>query len=497
MLSSIILSIPLFFAAFAPFTHANPATRSQNSQPIIYGASNLIGPALEPCATENTTSNAVVLAPTSDWQQYLTKTAKPGETILLHGGVYQANKKLWIAAGAAEQPITIKPYGCEEVTLLAGLRLASYTVVAGLTIEAAEAQWVIQIDSNDDVGSIQEVALQNNNLRGGTIDAVRISDDVVNVRITGNHIDGGEGGHDIFVAQNKTTYQPNHIYITNNRLTKSFFKGPAEDMLQVRGVGYVEFTGNTCTDGYDMEQCVDIKTTSAPMLIANNFFDGDHLHLAGKGEDGAGGCMVIHEAVGTTSQHVIEHNFFDHCKDSIIRFGADSSPVTSNGIIRYNLFDQTGQPNSLMQIQRATSLEFVNNTFICGHFKLGHSNEQDIPQSTLIKQNIFYQVDLEDHVSTANSGATYTCPTNIFFGATGNFRPEHCPNSSASDPHFVNMLSQNYYLMPDSPALGTGESGVDLGAYSAWTYNASAPTYAFQLFLPVASAPEPVTFTCN
>jgi len=27
--------------------------------------------------------------------------------------------------------------------------------------------------------------------------------------------------------------------------------------------------------------------------------DGDHLHIAGQGEDGSGGCMVIHETTAT------------------------------------------------------------------------------------------------------------------------------------------------------------------------------------------------------
>ncbi len=157
---------------------------------VRYGATSLLGPALEPCATSENSPAARVVGPTDDWEATLTN-AQPGDTILLRGGNYLASTKLWLPAGAPDQLITIKPYDCEQVTLFASIRPLAYTLIAGLTIEArtlADSHYVIRIDSEYKGaywGNITQVTLRNNNIYGGLTDAIRISDHTTDHRIVG------------------------------------------------------------------------------------------------------------------------------------------------------------------------------------------------------------------------------------------------------------------------------------------------------------------------
>jgi len=464
-----------------------PMTAWADATPIRYGAANILGPAIEPCATTDTIPGALLLEPTDEWEETLTN-AQPGATILLHGGTYQAREKIWLPAGTVDQLITIKPYNCEEVTLFASLRPLSYTTIAGLTIDArtmADSNYVMRIDSEykgNYWGNITQVVIRNNLLRGGQIDAVRISDDSTNITITGNLIDGGATGHNIFVTAEKRLHWPDQIFITNNRLTKTLFDSAAEDMFQVRDVGYVAFTFNTCSDGNAMEQCIDIKTTTTPLLIANNFFDGERLHLRNTGEDGSNGCMVIHESDEFADQHLIENNYFKQCKGAAIRFAAgDEGNEISSGLVRYNLFYQTTYSEGAITIARANDLVFTHNTMICSRLKLGNSEQTKVPRNLVLKNNIFYKTKIEDHTSLPTY--PYTCAHNLLFATLGSgFSVSGCANGQVADPQFAAATAANFHLLPTSPALHTGENGVDIGAFPGMP---AATDLRFSLYLPI------------
>lgn len=483
-----ILLISLFwlisgspFSLFAAPTHDS------------YGADAVLGPMLEPCITEVAVPDAIIIDPDDPWEEWITN-AQAGATVLFRAGTYQGQGKLWLPAGAPTQPITLKPYNCEAVTLYTSLRPLAYTLIAGLTLEAqgiADSDYVLRIDSEykgEYWGTITQVTIRNNIIRGGDTDAIRISDDCTAITITGNHIDGGATGHNIFVTSEKLIQRPDQILITNNKLTKRFFTTAAEDMFQVRDIGYAAFTHNTCSDGLNMEQCIDIKTTTTPLLIANNFFDGEHLHQLGTGEDGADGCMVIHENDEVADQHIIEHNYFKQCKGAAIRFaaGGEANEISS-GFVRYNLFLQTSYSHGAIALFKAQNLSFLNNTMICGRFKLGDSGQNTLPSNTTIKNNIFYKTKIED--KTTLPTYPYTCSYNLLFATLGNgFVTSGCTNTIGADPQFIGAKSQNFYLLPTSPALHAGEGGIDLGAFSLLQ---SSAEQSFQLYLPfIAQSPS-------
>lgn len=472
------------------------------AQTPTYGAAEGVGPALEPCATEDSATNVTVIQPDDDWQQILLR-AQPGTTFLFRAGTYQSADKLWLPAGAPNQPLTLKPYNCEAVSLYTSLRPLSYTVIAGLTIEAKDVRdsdYVMRIDSEYKGkywGNITQVLIRNNLIRGGSIDAVRISDDATHITITGNHIDGGAAGHNIFVTSEKLLQRPDQIVITNNKLTKLLFDTLAEDMLQVRDVGYVEFTYNTCTDGLQMEQCIDIKTTTQPILIAHNFFDGEHLHQRGAGEDGADGCMVIHESDTVADQHVIEYNYFRRCKGAAIRFASGTGTgLISSGRVRYNLFFQTSYHEGELPVVQAQNLEFLNNTMICGRFKLGNGDQTRLPVNTLIQNNIFYKSQIEDN--TLLPAAPYTCTRNLLFSTLDSgFTVSGCTETVAQDPQFAAVALADFRLLATSPAVHVGEAQADLGAFDLVQPLPPADNLPYRLFLPAVQQSQAVEIHCE
>ena len=452
-----------------------------------YGADVDVGPQRESCVTEASGSNTTLINPDDGWEA-IVASAQPGATLLFRAGSYQANDKLWLSPGTADGVITLKPYNCEEVTLYGSWRPLSYTVIAGLTLEAkgtSDNNYVMRIDSEykgDYWGNITKVIIRNNRIRGGQIDAIRISDDASQITLVGNHIDGGLTGHNIFVTSEKLIQRPHEILITNNQLTKNLSDLPAEDMLQVRDVGYVEFTYNTCTEGINMEQCIDIKTTTMPLLIAHNFFDGARLHKNGSGEDGADGCMVIHEGDGVADQHIVEHNFFKRCKGAAIRFASGSQDgMVSSGMVRYNLFAQTSYSEGEIPLVRAQNVHFLNNTMVCGRLKLGNSQQTKLPTATVIKNNIFYKTEIEDN--TVLPASTYTCAHNLLFTTLGNgFAISGCTSVLATDPQFVGASGGDFRLLTTSPALQASEVNGTLGALPLFQ---PATNLSFQLYLPV------------
>lgn len=420
----------------------------------------------ERCETTVENPSAVVLSPEDPWEDILTSDDAGGRVFLLRRGQYQTAGLLPLQPGTQAQPTVVKPYNCEAVTLYTSLRPSSFNIIAGMHIEAlgvAEPKWSILFDGTNR-GEISEVILRNNTILGGTIDAIRLRGDVHNILILGNHIDGGQVGHDIFVTGDSTGANPDAITITQNQLTKAHFPTPSEDMIQVRDVGTVRITSNVCTNGFNMEQCIDIKGTTKPLFISHNLFDGDQLHLAGTGADEAGGCMVIHEDDGNAEQHIIAHNQFIHCKKSIIRFASGTRDETSSALVQHNLFLQANNVESTMLIEIATNLQFSNNTMIDGELKLGNSDQTRLPQNLLFQNNIFYQVTIKDHTLAGQS--SYSCTNNLFYQTLGDgFTTTPCLESIGADPTFVNATDRNFYLSPGSPALGAGVDQRDLGAF--------------------------------
>ncbi|MFN8491571.1 MAG: hypothetical protein U0350_28495 [Caldilineaceae bacterium] len=470
----VLLGVSTYQPLQAQATTLEPATAATIYLPYVsvpstdqtIGASDIVGEKLEACVTEQTAPNALVLAPTDDWQNAIIKAA-PGTTLLLHGGVYQASDKIWLPSGQADQWITLKPYNCETVTLYTSLRPGSYNVIAGLHLEAlgiGDLTWAIRIDGKNK-GPVRHLIIRNNTIFGGEKDALKVSADVADVLITGNHIDGGKASHNLNVQSEGVAAAPDQIVISNNLLTKQYFNSVAEDMLQVIDAGNIEFSHNTCANGPAMEQCVDIKETRAPLNIHHNLFAGDTLHTTGPGVDGSAGCMVIHEHNKQPENHLIEQNLFRNCRDTVIRFASEGGNAMARATVRANVFVNPDATDAdAILIWRAQDVVFENNTMIRGTLKLGADGDPTkIPQNTVLKNNIFYQTNIADRTQAP---AAYQCGYNLFFKIAGNLAQTRCQNSLWDvDPLLADPAAAAVQPAANSPACNAGESGANQGAF--------------------------------
>jgi IPT/TIG domain len=101
------------------------------------------------------------------------------------------------------------------------------------------------------------------------------------------------------------------------------------------------------------------------------------------------------------------------------------------------------------------------------------------PNTVLTQNNIFQQLSSEAYIS---GGGTFTCDTNVFFGAGSG--TASCMNRINQDPLFVNVTGRDFHLLTGSPAVdkaltppcpATDKDGVtrpqvvgcDVGAYES------------------------------
>ena len=446
-----------------------------------YGADDLLGPEREACADETSLPGSTVLSVADPWEAIL--ESSQGGDFLLRGGNYLIEDQLRLLNATAATPLLVKPYACETVTLTGTIRPGSYVALAGLNLQLplnSAENWVIRLDGKN-LGHLEHILLRNNRIVGGKIDALRISDDVSDVIIAGNLIDGGQEGHVLMITAEEQQHLPDQILIKNNLLSKATFDHPSEDMIQVRDVAHITIAYNSCANGRRMEQCIDIKNTTVPLHIRRNYFAGDTLHQDGPGEDGSAGCLVIHEEDGLPDNHIIQENYFENCQETTIRLGTGGSGDFSRMTFERNILihPSNGLNEYVMAIWKSDQVVFRHNSIVRGHLKLGKSTGQLQPTDAVLDHNIFYQTRIDDHVIAPNS---YTCHHNLQFQTEGTGFLQTCNAGISGDPLFVSIPAGDLHLRPGSPAAGTGLNGVDLGAYPLIQYG-------LRHYLPVLARP--------
>ncbi|MEM7129377.1 MAG: hypothetical protein AAF702_23800 [Chloroflexota bacterium] len=483
---------PILFLPFAsgldevtrtnPFTATGQGKASSNASrtiqsdetvelpnPILtqqVGSPSVIAQSLERCDTVETIPEATVLSTNDDWQSVI-ESGQPGDTFLLRNGIYTLETFLRIPAGTSELAVTVKPYACEDVEIMGGLWLNAHNVIAGLHVEVSneyDLRWVINV-AGTEAAPVTNLIVRNNTILGGHGDAVRLWNNASTVLVSSNHIDGGQDGHDLLILGNTTTdLYPAEISIANNRLTQSYFQTPTEDMLQIRNAGSVFVIHNTCTDGLRMEECLDIKSTLAPVVVRQNLFDGEELHQEGSGEDNSTGCVVIHETDGVAERHLFSFNHFKNCEGSSIRMAMVDGQVASGNFYN-NLIEQSHADveDSLLAFWNTEKLSFINNTVIGGLLKLGNSSQNKLPTGLTIANNIFYETQIVDN--TFAPEYSYVCSHNLTYETTGiGLNSDICLETINVNPHFVSPIGKEFTLRESSPAQEAGICQLDLGA---------------------------------
>ena len=323
--------------------------------------------------------------------------AAGGSTILLRGGIY--SEGFTIPAGSSSNPTVVKPFNCETVQINDAITMNSYTTVAGLTINAPSSNWTVRVH-RDSGTAMTNVTIRNNKIRGGTVEAIRISRNVRNVTVTGNDLDGGKNNHVLKVHWENSSWRPTNITISNNLFHKNE-TGSGEDLIQLEGHHSVLIERNTFRN-VPVEDGIDVKSAGAGggVTIRRNYFNGSTIR---------GECLLVQ---GDYANNLVTDNYFDNgCTASL---GAHPEAQLSPWWrFTGNILD-----GGELRLRRSFNAEILNNTMQGGTLKLGLTGG-DHPRNATISGNVFTNVDLVDRATPA--GDTYTCTNNTLTNTTGDW----------------------------------------------------------------------------
>jgi hypothetical protein len=361
-----------------------------------YGAGD-VGASAEPCTTDGARA-------TPDDVDDRLAAAAPGDTVLLTEGTYDG---LDVPAGRTGARVTVKPYDCAPVVVDGPVRLSSYTTVAGMRLEAPDDEWVLLIGSRGE-DPREQVTVRHNTVRGGTIEAVRIHDNVSDVDVRGNDLDGGRDNHVLKVVSETGEYHPDRVTVASNLLHKDDAPDDTEDLLQAEGHARLTVTRNTFGRNPG-EDAVDVKTGTVGVTLTRNYFAGPRI---------AGECVLVQ---GSGGRNVVARNYLDTgCSLSVGAHLSDSAAV-----LRENRL-----VNGLLRLRRSSGVEVLGNVMEGGTLKLGVEDDDDQPRDAVLTGNVLLGTQTLDRTTPA--GLDYTCTGNVLHDTRGDRL--RCTGTDTSDP---------------------------------------------------------------
>jgi hypothetical protein len=284
------------------------------------------GPQKESCTTNGIEIDA------GDNVSNIIAAGNPGDTFLLRSGTHRLQRKLFIPAGTASRPITIKPHGCGKVTLETNgnsIQPNDYNIIAGLTISATDGTGdsikVTASAGNPRTG----IVVRNNKFIGNaSFSQMRISGNVTKTTISGNDIQHERGKSVTLRVRNSGSQRPHDIAIDGNK-----FSNCGEDCFQPQGAGSFTLSDNHFVGPAD-ENLVDIKSVRDDSFIFNNTFECGNV---------VKGCLLLHGKNASGASVTIDGNRFLDCPKSDapqVRLGRQQ--VANTYHVRDNTFDTSG-----------------------------------------------------------------------------------------------------------------------------------------------------------
>jgi hypothetical protein len=273
----------------------------------------------------------------------------PGDTFLLRRGTHELRRNMFIPAGTSGQPITIKPYNCEDVTLETNrksIQPASYNVIAGLTISATTGTG----DSIKVVGrgpTRTGIVLRYNKFIGNaTHSQIRLVGNVTNMTITGNDIQHARGKSVTLRVRNSGSQRPHDIAIDGNK-----FSNCGEDCFQPEGAGSFTLSDNNLA-GPAGENLVDVKSVNDDSFILNNTFACNNAPKA---------CLLLHGQNASGASVTIDGNTFLDCANNAPQVRLGRQRVANTYHVRDNTFDRSGGSCRTLVVDFCNGCDISNN----------------------------------------------------------------------------------------------------------------------------------------
>jgi hypothetical protein len=305
------------------------------------------GPQQESCTTQGTAIDV------GDNVRNIIAEGKPGDTFLLRSGTHKLQGKLFIPAGIPSQPITIKPYDCEAVTLETNGKSIwpnNYSIIAGLTISATagtgDSIKVKSYAKNPHTG----IVVRHNKFIGAAAHSqIRLVGNVTDVTISGNDIQHAPGKNITLRLLHSGSHRPRDIAIDGNK-----FSNCGEDCFQPQGAGSFTLSDNHFAGQAD-ENLVDIKSVQDDSFIFNNTFECENSPKA---------CVLLHWENTDGVSVTIDGNTFLGCPTSgapQLRLGLEQIPNTYH--VRNNTFNTLGGSCKPLVTDNCIGCDISGNSF--------------------------------------------------------------------------------------------------------------------------------------
>ena len=347
-----------------------------------------VGPANSTAETSGT------LATTSNITSVLS-AASPGDTILLRTGTYTGGET--VPAGTAGNPITVKPYNKETVTITGNWTFNNYQTFDGLYWDSSGRGWTISINRNSS-SSRHDLKWLYCDVRGGGTEGIRFAGNVTDVEIGYCKLWGG-GNHTLKthykIGGSSTSWAPNDIHIHHCDITHLGTPGRQRgDLVQFEGWGGNMILEHNYFHDEPLENAVDIKKPysggGGVFLIRWNLFDHDTISNAAF-IDHSGGIT------NNNSDTRWEDNYFPGSSSgAVATFGGDSEQNGYSKFVRNLIPDAPGR----IVWWNQTNAVFSNNYIGPASMEMDNSGGSRPVTGLVMDENRFDGTDL--NARTAN-----------------------------------------------------------------------------------------------
>ncbi|MCC6725792.1 MAG: CotH kinase family protein [Saprospiraceae bacterium] len=155
---------------------------------------------------------------------------------------------------------------------------------------------------------------------------------------------------------------------------------------------------------------------------------------------------------------LIEKNFIYHCFDKGISVGQQSTATIRDNVIAYTAIGIALKDQSVADVEHCTF--FGNQQGVSAYEK----NPGNLGGTGSITDCMVSNAALDAYIYDTYSGLTLTnCLSDLDSIST--------PGTWNTDPHFGNPTWYDFHLMPNSPAIGLGTGGTNLGAITLPVYD--------------------------
>lgn len=328
-----------------------------------------VGPANEPPETEG-----IEVTPATFGSAV--SSAEPGDVLLLREGTYIDD--VTVPEGAPNNPILLKPYAQQAVTISGEITLSSHNVLAGITIDRRSDAWALRIESNEDTAKM-DIEVRYCEIFGGRTEAVRLQANIVEMELHHCVIDTN-GNHGVLSYSNASRWAPTEVEIHHNVLTMETLRG-SEDGIQLNGWGYHHIHHNNFRD-IPGENGIDIKEPlvgPATVEIEFNYFDGHSIEQA----------MILTHA-GSDGTTMIRDNHFDgstNARNAIV-LGTSSAETADPIDFQWNIL--TALNDRRILLRAGENVIFSHNHVEGGTLQIGQQTPVNVsPRDVVISHNRF------------------------------------------------------------------------------------------------------------